>query len=472
MPNRRDIPNWVIQPLRLMVLLVILAAAIAATSGCRQRYAKEVESSVPTVTVVGTYDGCKVTKEQWVSKKGNTVGEAYYLEKDGYVLQLIEYTGRYGKRTFRLGRADVPKPDRNWLLAGVFADKPIQQKLLSDELRKAANRLADFTASLSASKSDIVAATAPWMEDTLKDLSLSAFALEERVKPTMNLTYGTERSSKGIVYVLQGPWWLDSWIVLGEEGFTVYIDTRNSTRFRGAYLPQNGTAVIRGTYDGVVYGGRIKGTELSEYRTGLLRESIAELEAFVPFLNSRLYTFPKDLAERCSQTAKTLKAADKMTWEAVVPENTILKTRNDLLRVVLDEREMIKKGDLQMRYMWQMHDTSWDSAIVLLHDNGSLKVDFNRDDYDPSNDFSYFVTDGRASVVFQKVNPGTSLTMGQLASLQSFAAAVDTGLIKVPTRYTAAYKHLKELIADPTLPKGRKAVDFEKMAEDLLDELQ
>jgi hypothetical protein len=454
-----------------MVLLAILAAALTATSACRQRYAKEVESSVPTVTSVGTYDGCKVTKELWTSKKGNAVGEAYYLEKDGYVLQLIEYTGRYGKRTFRLGRADVPKPDRNWFLAGVFADKPIQQKLLSNELRQAANKLADFTASLSASRSDIVAATAPWMEDTLKDLSISAFALEARVKPTMDLTYGTERSSKGIAYVLQGPWWLDSWIVLGEEGFTVYIDTRDSTRFRGAYLPQKGTAVIRGTYDGMVYGGRIKGTELSEYRTGLLRESIAELEAFVPFLNSRLYTFPKDLVERCSQTAKTLKAVDKITWEAVVPENTILKTRNDLLRMVLDEREMIKNDDLQMQYRWQMRDTSWDSAIVLLHNNGSLKVDFNLDDYDLSNDFSYFVTDGRASVSYKKISPGTSLTTEQLASLVSFNAAVDAGLIKVPLRYAAAYKHLKELIADPTLPKGRRAVDFEEMAQDLLDEL-
>jgi hypothetical protein len=457
--------NWTKQSLRLAIAVAALTIIPAFTSGCSRSNAAETQNATPKITSVGTLGGCKITKEQWFSEKGKLIADAYYLEKDGYVLKVYRSYLKGQKRHFRFGRADVPKPDYNRLVSGVFTANPVPQELLSENLRRIDSKAIDFAASLSESGPDIVAATAPWAKEAIHNISIAAFEPRAEIEPRVNLCYAVKSTNDGIAYILKGPWWIDSWIVLDEDDFTVYIDTRDSSRFSGAYSPQKGTAVITGTYDGNLSSGRIQGTELSEYRTGLLRDSTAELEALVPFVGSRLYKFPKALAERCRRAAQVLKAADKLTWEGVVPEDSILVSTDWAPKLFLAKTEVLDGKDLYISFRWSppkgTEKPPPDISSILLHEDGSIEIDFQW------GGFTYSLVNGNSSVRYEHDPPGESLPKAQLSNLTSFLAAVDAGLIIIPEHYAAAYKHLEDFVADPRLPKGRKVEKLNSTAHHL-----
>ena len=449
-----------------MVLLVILAAIIYSASACKEYYAQEAKDSVPTVTVVGTYDGCKVTKEVWTSKKGNVVAESFYFEKDGYVLKLYKSHIPGGKGHFRYGRTDVPKPDVNRLVSGVFTDKPIPSARISGQLKPYVDEAVTFSNAMMAFKSDIVAVTKPWVGDDLQAMSTGSFEPIARVETRLWLSFGVVERGNDEDYVLDGPWWLQSSIVLQKDAFTICVDTRDYSAYRGGYLPQKGTAVIRGTYDGNVRGGKIEGTELSDYRTGLLREATAELKAIIPFAGSKLYDYANPLEARCRLAVKTLELAKDVKWDDVVPENSIIKASSDFIPLMLSTYEIGDQEHSYMAYDWRAPNSSADYSSICLFEDGDVIVRIGSWYQDK---LSVFLNKKGALAVYEGDSPGVKLKGPQLKSITTFIETVDEGLIKIPKRYENAYLQLKAFAANPKLPDRQMVAGNVKIPEPFAD---
>lgn len=441
-----------------MAAMLLLAALAVILCSCSRDEWRTAKRPIPKITSTANIAGYALTEETWTDETGkNTV--VYYFENDEFVLRLIRSEVDETKAWFRLGRADVPKPDRNYLLAGSTPLGSLPKEQWPAGLRELAALVIDFATPLVESEAELATASEPWVVKATEELSAGSFQAYGETKPYAHLSYAPVPTDEGTAYFLVGPWWLLSWVTLEEDNFTIFVDTRDDDPLPGAYEPEAGTAVIRGTYEGDLQGFHIEGTEISEYRNRLIRETATELEALVPFVSSDLYDYPGALAERCSAAASVLRKAEVQGWNQTITEDEILQS-NWVPSLSLRTTEAVDGDDVFIGYTWTP-ELLVATCTIRLHVNGAMETDFLH--------FTYIREGGEEGALYDwdSYEHGSSLKDHELESLTSFLAAVDKGLIDVPERYAVAYEQLRDFVANPSLPEGRKVEKLERWAHHL-----